>query len=381
LLLLSQVIGDEIDEFGGNLQQDELFFSVPGIRSLSVVKESDQEVPDLLPFDEPEGVPDVLRSGENQRTASPNLDLLLPTLSEDIMDIVEKQRPTRKRSLSETFDVSVRIERAAKVPKLGVDDIDQNNNISSFDSNANVLETVENAEFNSATAAPENIPTIAHDTSDILVVPPTTPAKSEAPIARKTRKPKQKKRKLVIDECTKITDKELNANMEQYQQTMTDESPLETFMQHMGLLNHSADSFWMKPASRLKFCAAKNILPLFERNCVVIKLKRLRQEANSPESPPKKRMLRVKTSTVQEVNEKTVIDEIIPELPPVEFIPDLPELPPIHENELRNPQFEEFPLTLPIVELPPLTPAKKSNKKIANKKKSSADYSRGYQEK
>lgn len=347
------MIGDEVDEFGGHFFQDEPFFSVPSqmFRKLSVAQEDDQKVPEL---NDSEELPDVLRSAENPRTASPNYDLLEPTLSNDIMEIVNQQRPSRKRSLSETLDVSVRIERAAKALKLSNFELDTSNNISPFDHNANEVETVENAEL----PALESF--FPCDTSDILVVPLI---KTKAPTAQKPRKARQKKRKLVIDKTIKITDQELKDNMEQYQRTMTNSSPLETFLDNMFRINHSAESFWMTPATRLKFCAGKSLLPLFERNLKVLKLKRPRQEANSPEyeSPPKKRMLRPKNTDVQQTK-TTDIDAIIPELPPIE------------EIQLQVPEFEDFPLTLPIIDLPPPKSLKKQNKK-------SQDESRGYQEK
>lgn len=318
------------------------------------VKEKNQPVPDLVSLEEE--IPDVLRFTENPRSASPNYELLEPTLSNEIMEIVNKQKTTRKRRSSGDLDINERIGCSIKSSRISIDDIapERNSNkqdsISTFDYNANAIETVGNGELESEIATQTN----AHDVSDILVVPPITPLKAETQISRKIRKPKQKKRKLIIDKILKISEAEMEDNKKQ---TVIDMSPLDIFMDRMAMMKHSADTFWETPATRMKFCAAKELLPLFKRNLKIVK--RTRQEANPPEeaSSPKKRILCTRSAAVQKT-ENIEIDEVIPELPLV---------------EVNHPLIiEDVEIAVSIVDLPPPMLMKKSSQQT--KKLPTNDY-------
>ena len=284
-------------------------FSVPTqILNTKVVDVNEQEV---LALDDLE-IPDVIRSAENQRPVSPNFDIIEQTLSEDIMDIVNQQKPGRKR-LSEAFDVS---QRLAKVPRLDSHEtLPLNVSLPTFDVNANVVEN------------------FVEEVPDILVVPPQSPQKMEKKIV----KARKKKRKLVIDKIMKISDDEIKENVRDYTEKLTETSPMADFAENFTKTKFSVDKLFTAPGTRLKFCAGKNLLPLFLRNLKVLKRKAIVDDEEGP--PVKKRKLQTKKAEVDEI----VIPEAFAAVEDLQMpkniqIPDdlqipLPDLEPIVEHQ------------------------------------------------
>ena len=243
------------------------------------VSVNDQEVPILEDLE----IPDGIRSAENQRPVSPNYDLIEPSLSEDIMNIVNQQKSSRKR-LSEAFDVS---QRLPKVPRLeNHESLPLNISLPAFDENANVVEEVG-----------EEVP-------DIPDVPPIFPE-------RKLVKARQKKRKLVLDKTMKISDDEILENVRDYKEKMTEISPMADFAKKFAHSKFSVEKLFTAPGTRLKFCAGKELLPLYLRNLKVHK--RMVSVDEDGEGPPaKKRKLGAKTSKVDEIVIPVVEDIQIP---------------------------------------------------------------------
>lgn len=314
--------------------------------------EKDQQMPDMTPeFD----LPDVLR--DTTATIPDIADFPEISLCEDVMNTVNKQK-TRKRRSSIGNDISLRLQPALKALKYDEEFVDktvqdannnvqatennstvnQLNDISTFDNQANDSETVnsdstkEKFDFTStfSVESPLNIIDIAIQPQEFTMSPPT-----EASIRKK------KNRKIVVDKQTKIKDQVLRNNMENYQEKLTLKSPLDTFEHFMRNLKSSNDVFLMSPASRLKRCA-KVLMPIFERNLKQISANLLMKRSckvlnDETQLPAKKRRLDGKKELRISFKEP-VMDYIeIPELPivldvqvPEEFVgfnqPLIPEL-------------------------------------------------------
>lgn len=303
-----QVVNCDFDDFGDDLGQNfESIFSVPTHVKQSIVN-NDQEVPELALEDNLED-PDELRFTETPAQLSQNYGFIEPTLSNDIMEIVHQHRPNLKR-LSDTFDIS---QRLAKIPRIETDEIPPiDDSIPAFDHSANVVVNVNNDEE-----------------PDELVIPPMTPEKTP----EKPRKARQKKRKLVIDKVTKITDDELKQNLERYKETLTDPSPMINFEERQIMLKNSIEVLFSKPSIRLKVCAGKPLQPLYERNLKVLRHKIPQRISRDEEnSPPKKRKLRERTQEVAIID----IPEAVAELAPIEdFQVQLPEIEAVTEENRK----------------------------------------------
>jgi hypothetical protein len=260
---------------------------------------------------EDQTVPDVVQMAEDAETLQNcdnlgDMPLLMTSvpLREDILDIVNKQKLSRKRRINSQVDISTRI-GSPKQSRLDIEDVDdasynnaaikpQNcNDISPFVSNANEPKIVD---YGCAKTVPLPRPELFNVTVEDGVFAPAQSSLDpsvSAPIIRES-KMMNNKRKLIMDKTIKISENTIRKNMEIYQEKFTIESPIATFTMQLFHIKHTEETYWKTPASRMKL-GARKILPVFERNLKKIPinlLKRPQIVVLADPSPAKKRKLR-----------------------------------------------------------------------------------------
>ena len=243
-------------------------------------------------------VPDEIQSPDVLRKAPiPDVDLPDLSLTNDILEIVTKQKPIRKRRLS--ADISLRLESTAKQRRMenkeniyedsGKSSI-QHSELPSFDANANDVEMTQPPVAEAKTPR-ILIETISSKPKDLDFIELALLQKTPLQKLTNAKALKSKKNsKLIIDKQTKVKDEVLKNNMENYQMKLTVKSPMETFNWKMHQLKSSNEMFFASPSSCLKR-SARQLLPIYQRNLERIVTRLFEDDKVSSPSPAKKRFL------------------------------------------------------------------------------------------
>lgn len=327
LILITQQVGNE-NEFGALTVEELDFFYRPSNipEAAKAAEQSDQQVPDMMQFDEtPENIRNI-----------PEVPLY-----DEVIDVVNKQMPTRKRRSSQEMDISRRLGDRSKIPRVEVTEKEAdeaaNTDISPLENIANGTENVTDI---SAPLEANNDVTRDDTFHNPMLLDPLEPTATSTPFVPKR---KVRKSKLIIDKVTKISKEVLGKNQENYQQKLTIKSPLDTWSVDLLYKKISDESFWVKPSSRMKL-AARELQPLFVRNAKRIPLNLLKRKRDfeiQTEAPKAKKSNFSSGNLVEEIDIpiETTASINQPEIPIEEmFIPEIPMLrtPPKKAPNKRN---------------------------------------------
>lgn len=307
--------------------------------------------------------PDLLRdSDNNQHQSAVNLPEI--SLTDDIKNIVTKQKKSLKRRRSHENDISLRIGPATfddcEPPLM----LDVNNNepplmpdANNNEPNVSQIEDVD--KISEVTQHDCALAQVYSSTPNNLATKSNNKFEFPSPVSpiRPTRQPKLKKQKLIVDKVKKLNEETWSSFTKNYKKNCTVESPLTAFSKAMYQVKIMNNNFLVTPSSVFKH-ASPLLIPIFQRNLMKVSLKSLKrareETAPTTESPAKKRALNEKLRTSQRKADAVPASSEVIALEEPMVVPCIEEIVPEVELQLEHFEVPEIEPELEPAELPEL---------------------------